>query len=43
MSSLSWHYLEQPFLVWKNALGSGRKRAPEPRRLVLSSSSAAQA
>jgi peptidoglycan/LPS O-acetylase OafA/YrhL len=27
-SSLSWHWLEQPFLAWKNALKAGRKPAP---------------
>jgi peptidoglycan/LPS O-acetylase OafA/YrhL len=30
MSSLSWHWLEQPFLTWKTALASGRKRTMEP-------------
>jgi peptidoglycan/LPS O-acetylase OafA/YrhL len=29
VSSLSWHWLEQPFLAWKNALSSSRKRIPE--------------
>jgi len=28
MSSLSWHWLEQPFLAWKNAMASGRRQAP---------------
>jgi len=28
LASLSWHYLEQPFLTWKAALGSARKKAP---------------
>jgi len=27
ISSLSWHYLEQPFLAWKSSLG---KRRPDP-------------
>jgi peptidoglycan/LPS O-acetylase OafA/YrhL len=27
-SSLSWHWLEQPFLAWKNALKTSRKPAP---------------
>jgi len=29
MSSLSWHWIEQPFLAWKNAMASGRRRIPE--------------
>jgi len=29
MSSLSWHWLEQPFLAWKNAMSSGQKRMPK--------------
>jgi peptidoglycan/LPS O-acetylase OafA/YrhL len=27
-SSLSWHWLEQPFLAWKNALKTSRKPVP---------------
>jgi peptidoglycan/LPS O-acetylase OafA/YrhL len=34
VSSLSWHWLEQPFLAWKAALTSGRKRIPETAREV---------
>jgi peptidoglycan/LPS O-acetylase OafA/YrhL len=36
MSSLSWHWLEQPFLAWKTALASSRKRGPdlEPSRAI---------
>jgi peptidoglycan/LPS O-acetylase OafA/YrhL len=34
MSSLSWHWLEQPFLAWKTAMASGRKRSPEPAREI---------
>jgi len=32
VASLSWHYLEQPFLAWKNAMASASKRrlAPTP-------------
>ena len=30
LSSLSWHYLEQPFLNWKKALGSKPKLRPAP-------------
>ena len=29
-SSLSWHWLEQPFLAWKNSLKTSRKPAPAP-------------
>jgi peptidoglycan/LPS O-acetylase OafA/YrhL len=28
-SSLSWHWLEQPFLAWKKAMASGPKRVPQ--------------
>jgi len=31
LSSLSWHYLEQPFLAWKESLGSTAVRVPAPR------------
>jgi len=34
VSSLSWHWLEQPFLAWKAALASGRKRVPETAREI---------
>jgi peptidoglycan/LPS O-acetylase OafA/YrhL len=34
MSSLSWHWLEQPFLAWKTAMVSIRKQEPEPERAV---------
>jgi len=27
-SSLSWHWLEQPFLAWKNAMKTSRRPAP---------------
>jgi len=30
VSSLSWHYLEQPFLAWKKTLASVPNRKPEP-------------
>jgi peptidoglycan/LPS O-acetylase OafA/YrhL len=30
MSSISWHWLEQPFLAWKKSMSSGQKRAPAP-------------
>jgi peptidoglycan/LPS O-acetylase OafA/YrhL len=33
-SSLSWHWLEQPFLAWKNAMASGRRRIPETTREI---------
>jgi peptidoglycan/LPS O-acetylase OafA/YrhL len=39
MSSLSWHWLEQPFLAWKNAMAAGRKRVPEPTRGALAAPS----
>jgi peptidoglycan/LPS O-acetylase OafA/YrhL len=30
VSSLSWHWIEQPFLAWKKSMASGRKQpAPE--------------
>jgi len=29
-SSLSWHWLEQPFIAWKNSLKTVRKPAPTP-------------
>jgi peptidoglycan/LPS O-acetylase OafA/YrhL len=32
VSSLSWHWVEQPFLAWKKAMASGRKRIPETAR-----------
>jgi peptidoglycan/LPS O-acetylase OafA/YrhL len=34
VSSLSWHWLEQPFLAWKKAMASGRKHVPEPAREI---------
>ncbi len=36
VSSLSWHWLEQPFLSWKKALASGgkRTRAQEPAEAI---------
>ena len=34
MSSLSWHWLEQPFLAWKTAMISNRKQEPELERTV---------
>jgi peptidoglycan/LPS O-acetylase OafA/YrhL len=40
MSSLSWHWLEQPFLAWKKSLSSNPKKpagptaAPEPERAI---------
>ncbi|HEV3272673.1 MAG TPA: acyltransferase [Candidatus Methylacidiphilales bacterium] len=37
VASFSWHWIEQPFLAWKAALTSGRKRVPvvpEPVREV---------
>ena len=37
VSSLSWHWIEQPFLAWKNAMASGsrsRVRMPEPEPAV---------
>ena len=34
VSSLSWHWLEQPFLAWKKALASARKPVPESAREV---------
>jgi peptidoglycan/LPS O-acetylase OafA/YrhL len=30
MSSLSWHWLEQPFMAWKKSMSSGQKRVPSP-------------
>ncbi len=30
LSSLSWHWLEQPFLAWKSALGASSKPKPVP-------------
>jgi len=36
MSSLSWHWLEQPFLAWKTAMVSSRKREPEPEERAVS-------
>jgi peptidoglycan/LPS O-acetylase OafA/YrhL len=30
LSSLSWHWLEQPFIAWKNALTSHGKPEPIP-------------
>jgi peptidoglycan/LPS O-acetylase OafA/YrhL len=30
MSSLSWHWLEQPFLAWKTAMASGYKHQAKP-------------
>lgn len=29
-ASFSWHWIEQPFLAWKTAMASTRKRAPVP-------------
>jgi peptidoglycan/LPS O-acetylase OafA/YrhL len=41
-SSISWHYLEQPFLAWKAALTSRRPQVVTPARLTeINSSSAA--
>ena len=34
VSSLSWHWLEQPFLAWKNAMASGRRRIPQVAREI---------
>ncbi len=34
ISSLSWHWLEQPFLAWKKAMASGHKRASEAGRAI---------
>jgi peptidoglycan/LPS O-acetylase OafA/YrhL len=34
VSSLSWHWIEQPFLAWKKAMASGAKRIPEEARAV---------
>jgi peptidoglycan/LPS O-acetylase OafA/YrhL len=35
VSSLSWHWIEQPFLAWKNAMAAGsQQRVPEPAREV---------
>ena len=31
-SSLSWHWVEQPFLAWKVAMAAGRRRMPEAAR-----------
>jgi peptidoglycan/LPS O-acetylase OafA/YrhL len=33
LSSLSWHWLEQPFLAWKNALGSRAKPETVPEKV----------
>jgi len=33
-SSLSWHWLEQPFLAWKKAMASGRKTRPAAARAI---------
>jgi peptidoglycan/LPS O-acetylase OafA/YrhL len=30
MSSLSWHWLEQPFMAWKKSMTAGQKRTPAP-------------
>jgi len=30
VSSFSWHWIEQPFLAWKKAMATGRKRLPIP-------------
>jgi peptidoglycan/LPS O-acetylase OafA/YrhL len=35
MSSLSWHWLEQPFLAWKKSLATGRRPAPERARQAV--------
>ena len=32
ISSLSWHWMEQPFLAWKKSMASGQKRIPAPER-----------
>ena len=34
VSSLSWHWIEQPFLSLKKAMSSGRTRAPEPAQAI---------
>jgi peptidoglycan/LPS O-acetylase OafA/YrhL len=34
VSSLSWHWIEQPFLAWKKAMASGPKRIPQEARAV---------
>jgi peptidoglycan/LPS O-acetylase OafA/YrhL len=36
MSSLSWHWLEQPFLSWKKAMSADRKRTPHSAAAPLS-------
>jgi peptidoglycan/LPS O-acetylase OafA/YrhL len=30
MSSLSWHWLEQPFMAWKKSMAAGYRPAPAP-------------
>jgi len=34
VSSLSWHWLEQPFLAWKTVMASGRRRVPDQAREI---------
>jgi peptidoglycan/LPS O-acetylase OafA/YrhL len=34
VSSLSWHWLEQPFLAWKKSMSTGKKRVAESARAV---------
>jgi peptidoglycan/LPS O-acetylase OafA/YrhL len=35
LSSLSWHWLEQPFLAWKNTLGSRAKPETVPEKIPV--------